>query len=115
MASTRRIGPVAVILTWFITAAVVTAPLWLTLGLPGIGLSIIGPFGIQLYKPGDQPAAKFLVAIVLLVPTLIGLAVVSRRWSRLGTVGRILSVVTLSILWHGTTAGLWWLIVTGLN
>jgi hypothetical protein len=115
MTTKRRIGPAAVIIIWFTTAAVVTAPLWLTLGIPGIGLGIIGPFSIQFYKPGEQPAMKFILATVLILPTFLGLAVVSGRWARLGTLGRILSVVTLSVLWHGVAVGLWWLVITSIH
>ena len=103
------------ILVWIVTAVVVTTPLWLILGVAGLGLGAVGPFGVLLFKPGDQVAGKILMATLLLVPTLVGAAMVARRWSRLGIKGRLLSVMTLSILWHGTSTGLWWLIVTAIH
>jgi len=103
------------LLIWLATAIVVTAPLWLTLGASGLLFGGLGPFGILLFKPGDQVLGKLLVATLASLPTAVGVAVAWRRWSKLSSRSRVLLTIGLSALWHGPGALLWLTILRGLN
>lgn len=104
-----------VFLIWLATGIAVTAPLWLALGASGLLLGGLGPFGILLFKPGDQVLGKLLVATLASLPTAVGVAVVTSKWSKLSSRSRVLLTIGLSALWHGPGALLWRLILGGLN
>jgi len=102
-------------LVWLTTGAVVTAPVWLVMGVWGFLIGLLGPFGILLFKPGENVLDKLILAALMSLPTAIGAAVVTWRWLGMSTRSRTLSVIVLSTLWHGITAALWRLILTGFN
>lgn len=115
MVEARRGVGLQAILAWSVTGLLVTAPIWLTVGVRGLALGLLGPSGVLLFKPGEQFGSKLLVALLLSLPTIVGLFVVIWKWSKLAARGRALSIVLLSVLWHGIGAALWLLILNGLN
>lgn len=103
------------LLVWVPTGAVVSAPLWITMGPPGLLLGLMGPLAVLAFKPGQQIGGKVLVAAIIAVPTVVGVVVLGRRWRRLGTRGRILGVMVVSALWHGTGTAILFLILASFH
>lgn len=103
------------ILAWVPTGAVVSAPLWIAMGPPGLLLGMLGPLAILFFKPGQQVAGKVLVAGMIAVPTMLALAVAIGRWRRMGTRGRVLSIMVASALWHGTATVILFLVLASFH
>jgi len=111
----RKKDLLLVLLIWSTTGIVVTTPLWMVLGARGLLLGWLGPFGVLLFKPGDQVLGKLGVATLIASPTAVGVVVAIWKWSKMTTRRRVLSTIGLSALGHGPGAALWWMLLEGLN
>jgi len=116
MTATRRpTRALEVVLLWLVTGGIISAPLWLAMGVPGVALGWMGPPGILAFKPGDGMLAKLALAAVGASPVVAGGVLAARRWAGLGRRGRALWVVGLSAVWHLPAAAMRGLIMAGLN
>ena len=102
-------------LIWLAAAGAVTAPLWLSMGVPGLGMGLLGPLGLLLFKPGENLSGKLVVATLAALPVGVAVAVAMRTWNRMSASAQILSVIGLSVLWHAPGVVLWVVILGGLN
>ncbi len=114
-ATRRRPRAPEVALLWLAAGIVVTAPLWLTLGVPGLVLGLLGPPGMLVFKPGQGMPGKLALVAVVMLPVAAGVVAAARRWAGLDWKRRVSWVLGLSGAWHAPAAVLWLLIATGLN
>ena len=77
----------------------------------GLG-DFVGGFATRRMALWRVTAWSMFIGIAVLI---VGLFVVIWKWSSLAARGRVLSIVLLSVLWHGIGAALWLLILNGLN
>jgi hypothetical protein len=115
MSSFRALSVARYAIAWLAGAAAAGTVLALVMGPAGVLLALGGPISLLAYKPGQGMLGKLALALVLSLPAIAGATILIRRRARIGRAVMLLSVVALSLWWHGMGTVILLVILSSLN
>ena len=111
----QDIGVVKSAIIWLSIGSVITAPVWLVTSVSFLPLTWFGPLSLLAFNPADNVLRKLILAVLLSLPTMVGIGLIARRWHGLSRGKRALLVILLSALWHVPTTLIWVAALSSFN